>query len=77
MRRFYGSAKLNNLKVSSSAGTIGDEVIKHLTGLLGADVEVVLEVRANVPDGIPDNIVRTVSENARTLKFDAFEFEEE
>jgi hypothetical protein len=27
--------------------------------------------------GIPDRVVRTASENARTLKFQSFEFEEE
>ena len=77
MRRFYGSIKLNEMKVSSTAGQVGDEVIKHLTALLGSDVEVTLEIRATVKDGIPDNVIRTVSENANTLKFETFEFEEE
>ena len=77
MRRFYGSVKLNELKVSSGAGQVGDEVVKHLTGLIDSDVEVILEIRAKAPDGIPDSVVRAVSENATTLKFQAFEFEEE
>lgn len=77
MRRFYGSVKLNQLKVSSSAGQIADEVVKHLAGLVDSEVEVVLEVRARAPGGIPDSVVRTVSENAKTLKFQSFEFEEE
>ena len=29
----------------------------------------------NLASGVPDNIVRTVTENCRTLKFDAAEFE--
>ena len=77
MRRFYGSVKLNELKVSSSAGQVADEVIKHLTGLIDSDVEVILEIRAKAPECIPDAVVRAVSENATTLKFQAFEFEEE
>ena len=77
MRRFYGSVKLNELRVSSSAGKVADEVISHLTGLIDSDVEVILEIRAKAPDGIPDAVVRAVSENATTLKFQAFEFEEE
>ena len=77
MRRFYGSVKLNQLKVSSSAGQIADEVVKHLAGIVDSEVEVVLEVRAKAPGGIPDSVVRTVSENSKTLKFQAFEFEEE
>ena len=77
MRRFYGSVKLNELKVYSGASKVADEVISHLTGLIDSDVEVILEIRAKAPDGIPDAVVRTVGENAQTLKFQAFEFEEE
>jgi hypothetical protein len=75
--RFYGSVKLNTLKLASSAGQIGDEIVKHLAGLVDADVDVVLEVRAHVRSGIPDAVQRTVGENAKTLKFQTFEFEEE
>jgi hypothetical protein len=28
-------------------------------------------------EGVPDRVVRTVSENARTLKFDDFSFEQD
>ncbi len=77
MRRFYGSVKLNELRVSSSTGQVADEVISHLTGLIDSDVEVILEIRAKAPEGIPDAVVRTVSENATTLKFQTFEFEED
>jgi predicted AAA+ superfamily ATPase len=75
--RFYGAVKLNPLKVASSAGQIGDEIIKHLTALVDGEVEVVLEVRARARSGIPEQTVRTVGENARTLKFESFEFEDE
>ncbi len=51
--------------------------MQHLNGLLGAEVEVTIEIHARVPEGIPDAVVRTVSENARTLKFAQFEFDEE
>ena len=36
-----------------------------------------LEIEAALPHGAPDNIVRTVTENARTLKFKSQGFEEE
>ncbi len=75
--RFYGSVELNPLKLSTSAGQIADEIVRHLTGLLDAEVDVVLEVRAKVPGGIPEHIERTVGENAAALKFRVFEFEEE
>ena len=76
-RRFYGTTKLNAARLSSSAGQIGDEIVQHLKALVGSDVEITLEIHATIPDGIPDNVVRTISENAATLKFDQFGFEEE
>jgi len=36
---------------------------------LGAEAEVTIEVQAKVPQSVPENVVRTVTENCRTLKF--------
>jgi hypothetical protein len=36
---------------------------------------VTLEIQAQMPEGAPDNVVRIVTENARTLKFTAQGFE--
>lgn len=52
-----------------------EEVIAHLAGLVGADVTVTLEIEATIPDGAPENVVRAVTENARTLKFRSQAFE--
>jgi hypothetical protein len=38
---------------------------------------VTLEIQAKIPSGAPDNVVRTVTENGRTLKFKNQEFEKE
>ena len=59
------------------ASRIADEVIAHLAGLVGATVKVTLEVEAEIPSGTPDNVVRTVTENSRTLKFTSQGFEKE
>jgi hypothetical protein len=56
---------------------IADEVIAHLAGLVGATVTVTLEIEAEVPTGAPDHVVRTVTENGRTLKFTSQGFERE
>jgi hypothetical protein len=32
-------------------------------------VKITLEVEAEIPEGIPDDVARTVMENCRTLKF--------
>jgi len=76
-RRFHGSVKLDSLRVGRDAQRITDEVIQHLTKLVGADVEVSLEIHAKLIDGVPDQTIRNVTENCRTLKFESFGFEEE
>ena len=76
IRRFYGVARLDPQRASRDAGVIADEVLKHLVGILGADVEVRLQIEAEFPDGVPDDIVRTVTENAQTLKFEQHGFEQ-
>ena len=35
-----------------------------------------VEIEAEIPSGAPDNVVRTVTENCRTLKFENQGFEE-
>ena len=62
---------------SDIAGCAADEVISHLSGLVGARVTVNLEIHAEVPSGAPDHVVRTVTENSRTLKFTNQGFEKE
>jgi len=75
-RRFHGSVSLEPTRVGRDAGRIADEVISHLAGLVGADVNVTLEISADVQGGVPDKVVRTVTENCRTLKFKDQGFED-
>jgi hypothetical protein len=49
----------------------------HLVGLVGSTVRVTLEIDAEIPAGVPDAVVRTVTENSPTLKFTAQGFEKE
>jgi len=67
--RFHGSAPLDPSRVGRDAGLIAENVISHLASIVGADVKVTLEIEAKIPDGAPDHVVRTVTENSRTLKF--------
>jgi hypothetical protein len=76
-KRFYGTVELDSARVGRDAGRIADEVISHLCSLVGASVTVTLEIGAEIPNGAPDNVVRTVTENARTLKFTSQGFEKE
>jgi hypothetical protein len=65
------------VRMSRDAGQLAEEVVKHLAGLPGADVEVRVEVTAKSGTGFDDEVVRTVTENARTLKFEQHGFEQE
>ena len=77
LTRFHGAVRLDSARVGRDASQIADEVISHLSGLIGAKVTVTLEIEAEVPSGAPDSVVRTVTENSRTLKFTSQGFEEE
>jgi hypothetical protein len=74
--RFHGSAKISARMMAGDAGKINEEVVKHLTMILGANVQVTLEIHVDIPSGVSDETVRTVTENCRTLKFEDFGFEE-
>lgn len=76
-QRFHGSVILDPSRVGRDAGRIADEIISHLAGLVGSSLKVTLEIEAQVPNGAPDNVVRTVTENSRTLKFTTHGFEKE
>ena len=75
LTRYHGTVELDATRVGRDAGKIADEVIAHLVGLVGAEVRVTLEIDAEIPDGTPDNVVRIVTENGRTLKFSSQAFE--
>jgi hypothetical protein len=69
--------RLDSTRVGRDAGRIADEVIAHLAGQMGAEVTVTIEIEARLPNGATDQLVRTVTENSRTLKFDSQGFETE
>lgn len=76
-KRFHGTATLDATRVGRDASKIAEEVIAHLAGLVGASVTVTIEIEAQIPEGAPDNVVRTVTENSRTLRFTSQGFERE
>ncbi len=76
-KRFHGTVTLDATRVGRDAGRIAEEIISHLAGLVNAKVTVTLEIEAEIPAGAPDQVVRTVTENSRTLKFTNQGFEKE
>src|SRR5690606_7766596 len=76
-KRYYGTVVLESARVGRDASRVADEVISHLAGLVGAKVKVTLEIEAQMPGGASEQVVRTVTENGRTLKFVGQGFEED
>ena len=76
VKTFVGTVNLKALRMGSQVGAISEEVIQHLSVLPGARVKATLELQIEVPDGVSDEVIRTVSENAKTLGFDHASFEE-
>ncbi len=74
-KRFYGSVPLDPIRVGRYAGRIAEEVLTHLAALPGSRLRVSIEIEADMPEGAPENVQRTVSENARVLKFETQGFE--
>lgn len=74
--RFYGVKTLNSEKIALDFKNIAEEVITHLRADATTSITVRIEIEANDPSGFDENKIRTISENARTLKFDQSGFEE-
>lgn len=74
--RFHGSVRLDPVRVGRDASKIAEEVVQHLNTTAGASVAITLEIQAEIPDGASEKLVRDVTENCRTLKFDNYAFEE-
>jgi hypothetical protein len=74
--RFYGTVRLDPERFGRDLNRLYQEVIQHLAAPDGVDLEITVEIRAVKKDGYPDTTTRTVSENARTLKFDQSGFED-
>jgi len=77
LRRYHGTVELDTMRLGRDAGRIAEEIVQHLSTLPGARIRVRLEIEAELPDGAPEGVVRTVAENGRTLKFLSQGFEEE
>ena len=77
LKRYHGTVSLDPERVGRDASQIADEVIAHLVGLVGAKVRVTLDIEAEIASGAPDNVVRIVTENSRTLRFASHGFERE
>ena len=74
-KHFHMSVTLDNTRVNRDVNTYVQEIIQHLQNVAGAKVELTLEVQVEAPNGVPDDIVRIVSENCNTLNVKTYEFD--
>lgn len=77
LTRYFGTAKLNPDFYARDFGKITSEVIQHLAAVDGVQLEVRLEITAVASSGFDEAKVRTIKENAQTLKFEQSGFEAE
>ncbi|PWU52349.1 AAA family ATPase [Micromonospora sp. S4605] len=75
--RFFGVMELNPERYGRDLNRIAQEVLQHLAAVEGARLQVRVEITAEKSDGFPDDKVRIVTENAKTLKFEQFGFEKD
>jgi hypothetical protein len=76
-KRFFGEVVLDGQRPVRDLSRIVDEVLQHLSGLPGAKVTLTLDVQVSAPEGVPEDVARTVSENCRVLRFGSQGFEGE
>lgn len=77
LTRFHASAEVDPIRLGRDAARIAEEVVQHLSALVGVQIEITLEIQAKLPEGAPDKLVRDITENCRTLRFKEFGFEED
>ena len=66
---------MNATRTVLDAGCGADETTAHVSGLLDASVAVTLKIEVAVPDGVPQHVVRIVTEIGWTLRFISHGFE--
>ena len=76
-QRALDALRVGVVAIQSAAPALDARIVEEKFRQAGAKIDVTLEIQAKLPEGAPDNVVRTVTENARTLKFEQQGFEEE
>jgi uncharacterized protein len=74
-QRFHGTVELDATRLGRDAGQIAEAIVQHLAGIVGSKVKITLEIHAEIPEAVSEQVHRTVTENCRTLKFSDFGFE--
>jgi hypothetical protein len=74
--RYFGSKRLQTDRYASDFKKLTEEILAPLAATPGVKLNVTIEIEATAPDGFDDAKIRTISENATTLRFEQTGFEE-
>ena len=74
-RAFHGSVQINPTSAKIPLINVAEEIISILAGDPNASVEITLEINAEFPAGVSDQIRRAVTENATSLGFKTKDWE--
>jgi hypothetical protein len=76
LTRYFAAARLDPERYGRDFARIQQEVLQHLSASPGTRLEVTIEIQAVNTEGFTTETVRTVRENAATLRFHSNGFEE-
>jgi hypothetical protein len=74
---FFGVFSLDPERYARDLTRASQEILQQLAAVDGASLEITLEIHATAPEGFPPEKVRVVLENARTLKFSQYSFDDQ
>ncbi len=75
--RYFGVYKLDPERYGRDLSRLGQEILMQLAAAEDAQLDITVEVQARSAKGFSEDKVRTVLENARTLKFQQSGFEDD
>lgn len=75
--RYFGVFRVDPDRYARDLTRVSQEILQQLAAVDGAVLNVSIEIQAQAPAGFPDDKLRIVSENARTLRFEQSSFEDE
>jgi hypothetical protein len=75
--RFFGVYEVDAERYSRDLNRLSQEILQHLSSIDGVELEITIEIHADVKEGFSAEKIRVILENARSLKFEQSSFEEE
>ena len=73
--RYYGRVTVGADRWTRTAADIAEAIVSQLSQAEDARISVTIEVETTATDGFDDDVQRTITENAATMKFNDSDFE--